>query len=355
MRSTVINNLAIHYPDKIALCFNPCLCKVINMGSVAKYTVTECAGHKMTIMVYNGQAVWDIRELLQLAVKDYVKSNGWVDWNVDYTIKVYDENDVLLATVTGTSFVVWGALRFGETYNAGRRMAYFPGWPFDFGLYLDGHAGKLLVKNDGRPDGLMDIKPSEGIYKFKLPASPAPATERYEIYDFQGTLTQLTFDTTFDLTFRYSFNGTMTKIMDIDVLGSHFEHPVYLRWIDRQGFLMYWLFKLGDGQTEVASDMDFMRDNMREAGSGSTIGDTADRRGSYTRQETMTLCSPLVNREQFDLLLDLTSSPSVDMYHKETDTWQAVTCKAGTYTKTPETLQDFVVQIQTAEVPTQSL
>lgn len=356
MRSQVSGGIAIHYPDKVAMCFNPCLCKAINVGGGnPTYCETECDGHTMRIMAYNGQAVWDMRELLQMAVRDYVRASGTVNWNVTYTIKVYGEEDSLLATMTATSFVVWGALRHGETYNANRRMAYFPGWPFDFGIYLDGHSGKLLVKNDRRPDGLMDITPSEGLYKFRLPASAAPAKERYEVYDFQGTLTQLTFDNSFDLTFRYRFNGTMTKVLDIDVMDSDFEHPVYLRWIDSHGFTVYWLFKQGDELREVTADSEFMRNNMREAGSGSSVGELTDRRRSYTRQDTLTLCSPLVDRVQFDTLQDLTSSPSVDRYDKETGEWEAVTVKAGTYTKTPEALQDFVVYVTLADVQTQSL
>ena len=356
MRSQVISNIAIHYPDKVAMCFNPCICQAVSTGTATPaYTETECDGHKMRIIAYGGKAVWDMRELLQLAVRNNVRAGGMINWNVSYTIKVYGAQDTLLATLTATSFVVWGALRHGETYNAGRRMAYFPGWPFDFGLYLDGHSGKLLVKNDRRPDGLINITPSEGLYKFQLPTTAAPAKERYEIYDFQGTLTQLTFDNSFDLTFRYRFNGTMTKVLDIDVMQSNFEHPVYLRWIDRHGFTVYWLFKQGDEKREVKAIAEFMRDNMREVGSGSSVGEPFDRRLNYQRQDTLTLCSPLVDRAQFDLLQDLTSSPSVDRYDKATGEWEAVTVKDGTYTKTPETLQDFVVYVTLAEMQTQSL
>lgn len=356
MRSQVVGGIAIHYPDRVCFAFNPCICKAVNVGGgEPKYTITSCGGQSIRIMAHNGIAVWDIRELMQLAVRDKVTASGTVDWTVGYKIQVYGDEETLLGSVDVSSFVVWGALKQGETYNVGRRMAYFKGWPFDFGVYLDGHSGKLLVKNDRRPDALISIQPYEGIYRFNLPASAEPAKERYEVYDFEGTVSQLTFDNTFDLTFRYALNGTTTKILDIDVMDYEFEHPVYLRWIDRQGFTVYWLFKQGDEKREVSADMEFIRNNLREAGSGSSVGEVYDRRRSYTRVDTLEICSPMVDSVAFDTLQDLTSSPSVDMYDKNTGKWQVVTVKAGTYTKTMEALQDFVCEIMLRETPCQSL
>ena len=69
MRSQVISNIAIHYPDNVAMCFNPCICQAVSTGTATPaYTETECDGHKMRIIAYHGKAVWDMRELLQLAV-----------------------------------------------------------------------------------------------------------------------------------------------------------------------------------------------------------------------------------------------------------------------------------------------
>lgn len=353
MRKTTVNDITIYHPNALSFAFNACICRAVRSGGTIAYTKTMCAGLTMRIKAYE-EATWDIREMLQLAIRDKVKS-GTTDWTVLYTIEVYGDGDVKLASITGESFVVWGALRRGETYNRGRRMAYFNGWPFDFGVYLNGTAGKIMVSNDGRPDGLINLTQAQGIFKYSLPSSPHPAVYKYELYDFVGTMTQVTFDNSFDLTFRYRFNGTFTKIMDIDVFDVHYEHPVYLRWIDRHGFTVYWLFKQGDEQREVKAEGEFIRNNMAEIDAASIQGDVNDRLKYYARTDTMELCAPLVDRVQFDVLQDIASSPSVDMYDKASGQWQAVTVKAGTYTKTADELQDFVVMVTMPEVQLQRL
>lgn len=354
MRNEVINNIAFQYPDALTFAYNPNICTVVSIGSgTVSYCIVKCADMEMRIKTY-GYTKWDMREMLQIGIRNNL-SPGYVNWDVYYTIDVYDETDTKLASLTAKSFVIWGALQRGETYNIGRRMAYFEGYPFSFQAYMNGHAGTIMVSNDGRPDGLVSITEQEGIFTFKLPTSASPAKDKYVIWDFDGTMTHLTFDDTFDLTFRYQFNGTFTKLIDVDVMDSNFEHPVYLRWIDRHGFTMYWLFKQGDEQREVKADTEYLRNNLVSEDAGSSQWDMNDRRRRYTRQDTIEICAPLVDRGQFDLLQDLTTSPSVERWDKDTDTWDAVTIKSGTYVKTAEELQDFIVQVMMPEVALQSL
>lgn len=354
MRNTTINNIAFQYPDALTFAYNPNVCTVVSTGGgTVSYCLVKCADMEMRIKTY-GYTTWDMREMFQVGIKNNLEP-GYVDWFVSYTIEVYNSDDVCLATLNTRSYVVWGALRRGEVFNKGRRMAYFKGYPFTFQAYLNGHAGTIMIKNDGKPDGLVSIQQQEGTWTFELPPSTRPAQDKYEICDFDGTMTHVTFDDTFDLTFRYQFNGTFTKLIDVDVMDSNFEHPVYLRWIDRHGFTMYWLFKQGDEQREVKADTEYLRNNLKAADSSSRQWEMNDRRRSYTRQDTLEICAPLVDRGQFDLLQDLTTSPSVERWDKDTDTWDAVTVKSGTYTKTTEDLQDFILQITMAEIPLQSL
>ena len=141
MRSEVINGIVIGYPDKLAFAFNPCLCNSVGVGGgTVAYTETECEGNTVKIQAYRQQANWDIREMLQAAIRERDVA-GTVDWTVQYTIRSYAADGTLLAEKQAESFCVWGALRRGETWNVGRRLYYFDGYPFDFQVYLAGREG----------------------------------------------------------------------------------------------------------------------------------------------------------------------------------------------------------------------
>ena len=90
------------------------------------------------------------------------------------------------------------------------------------------------------------------------------------------------------------------------------EGGIYLRWIDRHGFIRYWLFAAGEETREIASDLSFIRNNLDDYLYG-YYGDNGRRQG-YDRTDSIKLCAPLVDRDTFDMLQDLASSPVVDMY-----------------------------------------
>lgn len=355
MRSEVINGIHIGYPDKLCFAFNPCPCNSVGVGGgTVAWTETECYGNTVRIQAHRMEARWDIREMLQAAIRNK-DVTGDTQWTVQYTIRSYAADGTLLAEKQAESFCVWGALRRGETWNVGRRLYYFEGYPFDFQVYLAGREGKLIVYNDGRHDGMIDTDAYEGIYKFQLPETPAPAKERYEVRDFTGTVQQVTFDEHFDLTFRYKFSGTEQSVLVIDVMGTQYEYPVYLRWINRHGFISYYLFRGGEERRQVEAQAEYVRNNMQEYNAASSLGDWSNRRRAYGRMDTQEICAPMVDREQFEFLQDLTTSPCVDKYDPETKTWEAVTVAEGTYTKTREQLQDFIVTISTQEWDIQRL
>ena len=115
MRSEVINGIVIGYPDKLAFAFNPCLCNSVGVGGgIVAWTETTCGEHTLKIQAHHQQANWDIREMLQAAIRDRDVA-GTVDWTVQYTIRSYAADGKLLAEKQAESFCVWGALRRGET------------------------------------------------------------------------------------------------------------------------------------------------------------------------------------------------------------------------------------------------
>lgn len=344
MRQTITEDgISIRYTDAIWFAFLPCLVKV--SGGKTSSVDIEIEGEDGTTRnysadAYNGEAALDFREYVQAYF------DGGVDASVDYTqqtsqsklgkklsitVNVLSGTNDRIASVSFSTFFIWGALRLGETWNGYKRLTWFRNFPFSFGLYVGGET-KVLIGHNNAPNKLVTISLGEGIANVAGSVLPSTA-EHSKVYLFEGTIEQATFDNSYDLTFA-KVNGTQTELLDIDICDD--TEGVYLRWIDRHGFVRYWLFKQGDRTNTVSSSAEFCRDNLLEYPSG--------RRVSYQREDELALCAPLVGQETFDFLQDLASSPVVDMYIGN-DQWQGVTIKVGSYTKTTAVLQDFVCNI----------
>ena len=77
-----------------------------------------------------------------------------------------------------------------------------------------------------------------------------------------------------------------------------------------------------------------------------------------SREDTIPVCAPLVDRETWDMLFDIATSPCVDLFAGYKDglvKWLPVTAVTGSYTKTKAVLQDFVCNIVLPEVQIQKL
>lgn len=346
------SGIAIQYTDEIWFSFLPCLVKVQG-GSTSRVQLdlTDEDGKKMSYSVdaFGDSSTIDYREFVQ----SYF--DGLVDVGMDYTqsvqysrlgkkltitVSVYSETETKMASLTFATFFVWGALRKNETWNGYKRLTWFKNYPFSFGIYAGGET-KLLIGFDNQPSKLITID-KEGMAN--VCSSALPSKARYStIYLFDGTIEQATFDGTFDLTFA-KVSGTKKKLFDIDIRDE--DKGTYLRWIDRHGFVRYWLFTEGDESRIVSSDGEFMRDNLLEYPSG--------RRQTYEREDEISLCAPLVDSDTFDFLQDVASSPYVERYLGG-DIWEPATIKAGTYTKSTAPLQDFVCNLVLNNANIQSL
>lgn len=353
MRTSTSNGITVKYPDAIGFAFNVCL---IHVTGTFAYFTAKVGERTLRADAYNSVAYLDIQELVQ-------SEFDGMEYSVDYTqdaktqqgrsvqvnVSVYNSEGRALYTMAFSTFYVWGAMFPGETYNAFRTLMYFPGYPFTFGLYTSNAAGKIMVANDGVATSLIDVS-GEGVYNFVIPS--ATAKDYYDIYDMKGTFTETTFDDTFDLTFRMRFTGTQTKKLRIKVCDCRLDKPVYLRWIDRHGFWQHFLFKQGDETRSVSSEGEYMRNNLRAYDGSYGRSGGVGRNQSYSREDSITICAPLVDAETFDLLQDMASSPVLDMYIPEEDKWLSVTAKEGSYTKTDADLQDFIAEIV---LPTRAL
>lgn len=347
------SGIRLQYTDAVWFAFLPCIIKVSG-GSTSRVEleVTDGEGTTLNYAVdaFKASCVVDYREYAQSffdgivdASMDYTKEVTYSSTGKELTVgvKVYQDSGTLVMNYRFTTFFVWGAIRQGETWNGYKRLTWFTHFPFSFGLYLNA-ASQILVGYEGTPSKL--VKPGiAGIVDIN--ASVLPGKARYwNIYDFDGKIEQGTFTDVFDLTFAMAVGGKQSLLARIE--RNDTEKGIYLRWVDRHGFYRYWLFTQGDEKRTISSGGQFIRDNLTDYPSG--------RRQSYEREDEVSLCAPLVDRDTFDFLQDLASSPVVERFLGG-DSWEPVTIKAGSYTKTTAELQDFVCNLVINNTNIQSL
>ena len=355
MRQTTKNNITMQYPDAVGFAFLPCIIKASGSNLswievIIRYNNTERSYNVETL---NGSCITDFKTYVQALFDGRI--HAAYDWTIDYDssvlylqvgieVNAYDDRDEQLASFDFRTNMVWGAPKYWETWNGYKRLTWFTHYPFTFGIYLSKLNANILIGYEGVPNKIEKI-PINGMVDFYAGILPSGA-KYWNIYDYDGEIQQGTFDNSFDLTFSLTTGGKQSLLLRID--RDDTESGIYLRWIDRHGFIRYWLFAACEETREIASDLSFIRNNLDDYLYG-YYGDNGRRQG-YERTDSIKLCAPLVDSDTFDMLQDLASSPVVDMYlggdwSQEEDQWMSVTIKAGSYTKSTACLQDFVCEM----------
>lgn len=361
MRTENKNGITISYPDEIGFAFMPCVVKAKGEGITVLETVINGTEQTFTYRIdaFGDYAILDYREYIQAMFSGYLGAK--LDYSINsaknpllqavsVSVCVYDAQGSKLADLEYTTNYVWGAIQTGETWNGYKRLTWFRNYPFSFGLFVDS-ATSLLI--DGKKYDMV----SSGIWD--ITSKTFGSRPVHTVNSFNGEIKQATFDLTFDLTFYLGSDLNQKRVFVIDTDDS--DEGIFLRWIDRHGFYRYWLFVTGEESRAVTSSGEFMRNNLEEWDDElfCYLGSNGRRQG-YGRTDTIPICATLVDSDTFDFLQDLTTSPVVDMYLggdwlQGQDRWQSVTVKAGTYTKSRDTLQDFVANIILQEHKIQSL
>lgn len=364
MRQSTSNSVTFKYPDEIGFAFNAVLVVVEGQGVTSITIKIDSDGkttHQISFDAFNGKVYGDIRSFIQtmfdenLASVDYKEGfeKSSIGRSVNVTVTAYQQ-DRPLSEISFSTFFVWAALVVGETYNGFRTLTCFRGFPFSIDVYSD-LEGSIKLENDKGYSSDVQI-PGKGIYNIMLPNDLANS---FTLYDTGEILAETTFDKKFDFTFSKVVSIGRRKRAVINIVDGC-DDGVYLRWINRHGHICYWLFKKGAEKFAIEEEGEFMRNNLLSWNQEYGYSGSAGRRMSYTRQDSFALCAPLVTRETWDFLLDIATSPIVDMYTgldtDEIPTWRSVTLQAGSYTKEMRTpLQDFVINVSLSETPTQRL
>lgn len=378
-----VQGFTVKYPDEVGFAFNPCLF-IFEGSGLAWVRVRIFAEDTLIATVeekaFGDKLYFDLREYIQTAFDtmsfgtlDYTKvtktelgkmfkfsfayaTSSDSDENMEFKGEDYVEGDSDSTQEYLKVFYIWGALKIGgqETYNGYRTLKWFRGYPFSFGLFSLG--GSLLFCRDGVATRFENTD-GEGVYNIPL-LSTDDCKLYYTIMDCTGAFVEVTFDKTFDMTFRYTGGGTKTEKVRVEVEDGY-DEGYYLRWIDRHGFYCYYLFKAGEESRKTTADESFSRNNLLAYDMSYGYEGYTGRQQQMSREDTVPVCAPNVDSETYDMLFDLATSPCVDLFAGYDDAgdpkWIAVTIQAGTYKKSTAVLQDFTCNVVMPEVPIQKL
>lgn len=366
----VLYDVTMKYPDAVAFAFNPFLF-IFEEDNLASASVTirneEVQDAEVTVTrdAYHGKVYIDAREVVQslfdiesLAEIDYEQaSRSAVGRRLSFShaIKLTNGEEYQFEPLNHEYdiFCIWGALKIGgqEVYNAHRTLTWYKNFPFTFGMYSNG-GGSILISKDGVADRFINLG-EQGVWNIPMLATDN-ARNFFLVMDCTGQFVEMTFDRTFDMTFRYSGGGVKTEKIRINVDDS--EEGVYLRWVDRFGFFNYHLFKRGNEKRKTTAG-EYMQNNLAAYDMSYGYQGTFGRRQKFERKDELAICAPLVDSDMWDILFDITTSPIVDVfagYEGGVPRWMSVTINGGTFTKTGASLQDFELSINLPEVVIQS-
>ena len=119
-----------------------------------------------------------------------------------------------------------------------RHLVWFKKYPFSVSLY--GISGNYTV--DAIIDGSRHETLHSGHYIYDMPID-LDAEKSIDLIIRRGSRELQIFDNTFDYTFIPTYGNEMDEVIHIDVYDEEQGH--YIRWIDRFGYMNYYLFKSG--------------------------------------------------------------------------------------------------------------
>ncbi|MFP5142629.1 hypothetical protein ACJEEV_14570 [Bacteroides xylanisolvens] len=332
MRTEEFNGHTITYPDETCFAFNPQIITIDNLTGSVIFYVGDYSDMREPI---SGKVSIDISEYLRSLLR------------FDYTTIPNSRSIHIQIDIDGPTFefyinVIWGAMNIGEVFNPSRTVTMFRNFPSTISIYSN---GEINVRYDAEEYTSVEVEKTGLLYKdFSELFKEAKEFGMIKILNTPEAPS----------TFQYTFDRTFKPLPDdavlIKVLFNDCDKGIYLRWLDRHGFLQYWLFQEGDltGQSSNEGEqLNVDYSNIKYVYNGMS------RYQGKTYQTTRKACATLVERETFNMLSSIHSSPIVDMYIDEN--WIPVNIVVGSFTDNGADLQDFEIQITMPETITQML
>lgn len=334
MRTEEFNGHTITYPDEICFAFNPQIVTVDRVTSDVYFKIGSVQSTIDARSPIKGKVSIDISEYLRVYMNmSPTKIPSY------YSIKLF-------ITIDDNNFVttlkpIWGAMNIGEVFNPSRTVVMFRNFPFSITIFnpINDYA---YIRYDNT--NYKEIYTFSGLRHLMIGEEFKDAKDFGMIKILNTPESPSTFQFTFDRTFKPLPDDAVL----IKVLFNDCDKGIYLRWLDRHGFLQYWLFQEGDFTGKSSNEGEKLYVEYRDE-RYDYYG--VSRYQGKTYQTTIKACATLVDKDTFKMLSTLHSSPIVDMYVD--GSWIPVNIVAGSFIDSGADLQDFEIQITMPETITQ--
>lgn len=341
----------ITFPSDVIWAFNPNY--IVIEDETEKTATVTVNGKTINVSLFNGKAEVYISRLVQIAFSNPANVRGLT---INMSVTVGDYTDI------STSFAMWGSIELGERFSQygvydydesgkpywERTVQWFKAYPFTIDLLL--FPGVLRKRIDNL--GYVKAKETENIELANFTINDDAKVICYR----QDS--EINLPTVSDKTFDHTFHSPGELSVLTRIVARNETDGFYLRWVDRFGFIQYYLFDKGDEKTKT--------DNANNALQGeTTYGSTTfeySRDLSFETTRSIEMCASNLDKVTFEYVRSIVSAVLVDMYFGKTkdgnEIWMPVRIDQNTYnaaTSHKKILRDLTISVLLPQRNTQSL
>ena len=342
---TIANNSGqvlarVEYPARYAFAFNPLLITVVEeTGDVMKSAWIQIGDFLDERSPINGEITFDVGPY-SCALFDIgnISDNRERIQPVSISVGVIDADGNSYSSDIQID-IIWGAIAPTEEYNGLTMFRWFSRFPMKLEFFAQAGA-KVYKEIDGKgTHTLVSTVSDMGIASIDLSGAFEGDTVVKKAALSVGDFVNV-FDETFDFTFaNYESEWEITLKKDDSPCG------VFLRWIDKHGFMRYFLFSKGEESTESEDYGDLLE--QKYSAFGRYYPNIYRQQGkSVTRK--MNIAALHLTREEYEYVRSVAFSPVVDMYvgdDEGTASWLPVLVSSGDTGREQKILEDMEIEL----------
>ena len=342
---TIANNSGqvlarVEYPARYAFAFNPLLITVVEeTGDVMRSAWIQIGDFLDERSPINGEITFDVGPYsCALFDIDNISDNRERIQPVSISVGVIDADGNSYSSDIQID-IIWGAIAPTEEYNGLTTFRWFSRFPMKLEFFAQAGA-KVYKEIDGKgTHTLVSTVSDMGIASIDLSGAFEGDTVVKKAALSVGDFVNV-FDETFDFTFaNYESEWEITLKKDDSPCG------VFLRWIDKHGFMRYFLFSKGDESTESEDYGDLLEQKYSAFG---RYYPNIYRQQGKTVMRKMNISALHLTREEYEYVRSVAFSPVVDMYvgdDEGTASWLPVLVSSGDTGREQNILEDMEVEL----------
>lgn len=342
---TIANNSGqvlarVEYPARYAFAFNPLLITVVEeTGDVMRSAWIQIGDFLDERSPINGEITFDVGPY-SCALFDIgnISDNRERIQPVSISVGVIDADGNSYSSDIQID-IIWGAIAPTEEYNGLTTFRWFSRFPMKLEFFAQAGA-KVYKEIDGKgTHTLVSTVSDMGIASIDLSGAFEGDTVVKKAALSVGDFVNV-FDETFDFTFaNYESEWEITLKKDDSPCG------VFLRWIDKHGFMRYFLFSKGEESTESEDYGDLLEQKYSAFG---RYYPNIYRQQGKTVMRKMNIAALHLTREEYEYVRSVAFSPVVDMYMGDdegTASWLPVLVSSGDTNREQKNLEDMEIEL----------